>query len=59
MWVEMMEAAGMDEPARCRWHREFERRATEEHHQFLRFLGIAEMEIKKIRSWSRKIDSGD
>jgi DNA-binding transcriptional MerR regulator len=29
LWVEMLEAAGMDENARERWHAEFERRAPE------------------------------
>lgn len=54
MWVEMLRAAGMDEPAMDRWHAEFELRAPEAHHEFLLSLGIAEKEVLLIRQWSRK-----
>jgi MerR family transcriptional regulator, thiopeptide resistance regulator len=53
MWIDMMRAAGMDESGMAKWHAEFERRAPDEHHQLLRFLGIAETEIRQIRQWSR------
>jgi DNA-binding transcriptional MerR regulator len=53
LWVEMLEAAGMDEEARKRWHAEFERRAPEAHNEFLLSLGIPAGEVPKIRSWSR------
>lgn len=54
VWVEMLEAAGMDEKARKRWHAEFERRAPEAHDEFLRLLGIPLEEVAKIRRWSRR-----
>jgi DNA-binding transcriptional MerR regulator len=53
LWVEMLEAAGMDEKARKRWHAEFERRAPEAHNEFLLSLGIPPEEVVKIRRWSR------
>ncbi len=53
LWVEMLEAAGMDQKARKRWHTEFERRAPEAHHEFLLSLGIPGEEVTKIRGWSR------
>lgn len=57
MWVEMMEAAGMDEAAMRQWHAEFERRAPEAHHEFLRSLGIPEGEAQRIQAWSRQPQS--
>ena len=53
LWVEMLEAAGMDEKARKCWHTEFERRAPEAHNEFLLSLGIPLEEAVKIRRWSR------
>lgn len=55
MWVEMLEAAGMDEKAMDRWHSEFESRAPEAHHAFLLSLGISEEEAVMIRQWAGKI----
>jgi len=52
-WIEMLRAAGMDEAAMKRWHREFERRSPEAHHQFLLALGISEDEARLIREQSR------
>ena len=52
-WVEMLRLAGMDEPAMGRWHAEFERRAPDEHEQFLASLGIPPGEVAGIRKWSR------
>ena len=40
LWVEMLEAAGMDDAAKKRWHTEFERRAPDGHQEFLLSLGI-------------------
>jgi MerR family transcriptional regulator, thiopeptide resistance regulator len=54
LWVEMLQAAGMDQKARKRWHTEFERRAPEAHEEFLLSLGIPPGEVAKIRSWSRE-----
>jgi hypothetical protein len=53
LWVEMLEAAGMDDAAKKRWHMEFERRAPEGHQEFLLTLGILQGEVARIRSWSR------
>lgn len=53
LWVEMLEAAGMDDAAKKRWHMEFERRAPDGHQEFLLSLGIAADQVARIRSWSR------
>ena len=53
LWVEMLDAAGMDEDARRRWHTEFERRAPDGHQEFLLSLGIPGDEVERIRRWSR------
>ena len=53
LWVEMLQAAGMDEAAMKRWHVEFERRAPGGHEEFLLSLGIPAGEVARIRSWSR------
>lgn len=53
LWVDMLEAAGMDENARKRWHTEFERRAPGAHNEFLLSLGIQPEEVARIRRWSR------
>lgn len=54
MWVEMLEAAGMDESAMQRWHAEFEARAPQTHYEFLLSLGISESEAERIQKWSRE-----
>ena len=54
MWVEMLQAAGMDDAAMHAWHATFEQRAPQEHHDFLVSLGIDVEEIARIRSWSRQ-----
>jgi DNA-binding transcriptional MerR regulator len=53
LWVEMLDAAGMDEDARRRWHTEFERRAPDGHQEFLLSLGIKGDEVERIQRWSR------
>ena len=53
LWVEMLQAAGMNQKARKRWHIEFERRAPEAHNEFLLSLGIPREGVEKIRRWSR------
>ena len=53
LWVEMLQAAGMDQNAMNRWHTEFERRAPEGHNEFLISLGIPQEEVAMIRRWSR------
>ncbi|MDY0263326.1 MerR family transcriptional regulator [Syntrophotalea acetylenica] len=52
MWIKMLEAAGMNEESRKAWHAEFERRASEAHHEFLLSLGIQESEARDIQEWS-------
>ena len=49
LWVEMLQAAGMDETAMRRWHREFELRAPQDHHAFLLALDFSEKEAQLIR----------
>lgn len=53
LWIEMLQAAGMDQDGRRRWHSEFERRAPEGHQEFLLSLGIPGDEVERIRRWSR------
>ena len=53
LWVEMLEAAGMNQKSRKRWHTEFERRAPDAHNELLLSLGIPPEEVLKIRRWSR------
>ena len=48
-WVAMLRAVGMSDAAMDAWHREFEQRAPEAHHDFLLSLGITEEEAQKIR----------
>jgi len=55
LWVKMLAAAGMDEPAMMRWHAEFERHAPDAHFEFLLSLGIPEDEACQIRQRSREI----
>src|SRR5512133_3097322 len=56
MWIEMLKAAGMDQKAMERWHREFERRSPEGHQEFLLSLGIPANEAIRIRDLSRRGD---
>jgi MerR family transcriptional regulator, thiopeptide resistance regulator len=53
LWIEMLDAAGMDQDARRRWHTEFERRAPEGHQEFLLSLGVPGDEVERIQRWSR------
>jgi DNA-binding transcriptional MerR regulator len=53
VWVAMLRAAGMSDAAMDAWHREFELRAPEAHHEFLLSLGITETEVAQIRTRSR------
>ncbi|WP_321494043.1 MerR family transcriptional regulator [uncultured Desulfobacter sp.] len=55
MWVKMLQAAGMDEPAMMKWHAEFEFRSPRAHHDFLLSLGISKIEVKDIQSRSRML----
>lgn len=55
-WVTMLRAAGMSDAAMDAWHREFEQRAPEAHHDFLLSLGITEAEVRLIREHARIAD---
>ena len=52
-WVQMLQAAGMDDDAMDTWHTEFEKRAPLAHHAFLLSLGIPEEEALTIRHTAR------
>lgn len=52
-WVEVLEASGVNEEGRRRWHREFEKMYPEGHQSFLQWLQLDETEIGSIREWSR------
>ena len=54
MWVKMLQAAGMDEPAMMKWHAEFEYRSPGAHHDFLLALGVPQTEAKDIQDRSRR-----
>ena len=53
-WTSIMRAAGMNETDMRNWHREFEAREPESHHEFLESLHIEAEEVTRIREWSRK-----
>lgn len=53
-WIRLLEAAGLNEAARDKWHAEFERFAPEAHQSFLESLGIPPKEISLIRRYSRR-----
>lgn len=52
-WVKMLEEAGLDEHARCRWHAAFERDAPEAHQMFLHSIGFSDEEVAEVRRLSR------
>ncbi len=49
-WVEIMQAAGLNDTQMMAWHQKFEQMEPEEHQKFLQSLGIEEQEIKRIRT---------
>lgn len=49
-WVEIMQAAGLNEEDMQNWHRQFEKMEPEEHQRFLESLNIEQTEIKQIRA---------
>lgn len=53
-WIRLLDAAGLDQAAREKWHAEFERRAPAAHQDFLESLGIAPKEAALIRRLSKK-----
>ncbi len=52
-WIRLLEAAGLDQAAREKWHAEFERLSPAAHQDFLESLGIPAKEIALIRKYSR------
>lgn len=57
-WVDILRASGMNEQDMQRWHDEFERNAPKAHHSFLRWLGIPEGDVHRIREKSRGPSEG-
>lgn len=53
-WIKLLQAAGLDQAAREKWHAEFERLAPEAHQDFLESLGIPAKEVALIRKYSRR-----
>ncbi len=52
-WIRLLQAAGVDQAARDKWHAEFERLSPDAHRDFLESLGIPAKEIALIRKYSR------
>jgi DNA-binding transcriptional MerR regulator len=59
MWIDMLKAVGLNDRAMELWHAEFEKRAPEDHHDFLLSIGIPEKEVVSIRKWAGKLASGN
>jgi DNA-binding transcriptional MerR regulator len=55
-WIALLEATGLDDEARKRWHTQFEKMAPEVHQDFLESLGIPPQEIELIRKLSAEND---
>ncbi|MBF0188897.1 MAG: MerR family transcriptional regulator [Magnetococcales bacterium] len=53
-WVEILDAAGIDDAGKWEWHAAFERLSPDGHQDFLESLGIDAEEIRSIRHWSRQ-----
>jgi DNA-binding transcriptional MerR regulator len=51
-WTQMFRAIGMTDAGMRQWHANFERNMPEAHAEFLRSLGLAEPEVRRIRAWS-------
>ncbi len=48
-WTEMFNEIGLSDDKMKDWHRIFEKRYPEDHTEFLKWLGINEEEIPKIK----------
>ena len=53
-WVSILESSGYSEVDMRNWHIGFEQTAPENHRKFLEYLGLAEEEMREIRSWAKK-----
>ena len=50
-WTRIMRDSGFSDEDMRRWHSQFEKDAPDDHEEFLRFLKIAEDDVKRIRAW--------
>lgn len=50
LWVQIFHDIGMDEARMLAWHRAFEKRSPDGHQHFLKWLGISDTEIERIRA---------
>ena len=52
-FVAVLDAAGVTQEQKHRFHAAFERRHPQAHQAFLEWLGVSADEVRKIREWSR------
>lgn len=52
VFVGVLRQLGLSEPELDRLHAEFERLAPDDHHRFLRFIGLSEAEARRLRALS-------
>ena len=52
-WVEIFRETGLNEEQMHKWHHLFETKFPESHDEFLKWLGIEDTEITKIRENSQ------
>lgn len=54
-WWKLLNAAGIDGKTAWQWHRDFETHAPEQHHLFLKLLGVSDEEIVDfIATWEKQ-----
>lgn len=56
LWLDLRKACGLDREGLVRWHREFERRSPQGHHDFLLGLGLSESEAVHIRLLTKNVE---
>ncbi|MBN2235700.1 MAG: MerR family transcriptional regulator [Opitutales bacterium] len=54
-WIAFMDAAGMSDHDKDLWHSLFEQQNPDGHQDFLEYLGIDPMDIRQIRTYSKKV----
>jgi hypothetical protein len=52
-WVELFQAAGLNEAMMRKWHCEFERRYPAQHQSFLEWINLPAEDILKVRKRSQ------
>lgn len=57
-WTQMFRDIGLDDAAMRAWHRRFEASQPAAHASFLVSLGLAPVEVARIRAWSRAEGEG-